>query len=302
MADNETVREDEESEQFNSMLNAAQKHVGSKEGGSSLSQAQIEAMLAENDDDVPDATGTSGPGSDNADGSSGDDTPADYADEDTAIADRLREGISADAQAAAEENEVKEKKKKEKKPKVKKEKKPLDKATLAKMLIAAAIVVALVLGYLVCLVFFTDVLKTPEEEFSIKAAAAVDSMLARGSEMYVYKAYVRNSASAEECMLYAVTMDGESEKTDMYHVVIYRDDPNKINVYYTLDTESRRYQKMHDSDDPAERILAANLKSYSDAIIAADKEIQIGTPGWIKIDCTMINKALIKPVEETAAQ
>ena len=290
MADNDTVQEDQGSDQFNSMLNAAQKHIGAQENGSSLSQAQIEAMLAEDDDDTNTA------GHDEAESSEGGaaEVPSD---EDSDIAARFREGISADSQAAAEETEKKAKKKKEKKPKVKKEKKPLDKAQIAKLLIALSIIVALVLGYLVCLVFFTDVLKSPEQEFAIKAASAVASKLDPKTEMYVYKAFVRNGASAEECMIYAITLDAEKEKTDMYHVVIYNDAPNKINVYYTIDTESREYLNLHNSDDPEDRIYASTLKSYSDAITAADKEIQIGSPSWTKIDCTIINKALKKPEE-----
>lgn len=278
------------------MLNAAQKQVGSQDGGSSLSQAQIEAMLAGEDD--ADTSGNTDEESASADADDIDYSSA--PDEDSEIADKLRENISSDAQEAAEETEAKEKKKKEKKPKEKKPKvkKPLDKAKLAKMLTAAAVIVSLVLGYLVCLVFFTDTFKTPEQEFAIKASAAVQSKLDPKSEMYVYKAFVRRDSSSEECMIYAVTMNGETEKTDMYHVVIYNDKPNMINVYYTIDTESREYLKLHNSDDPEERIYASTLKSYSDAIIAADKEIQIGTPSWVKIDCTIINKAIAKPTEE----
>ena len=295
MADNDTVQEDQGSDQFNSMLSAAQKHLGVQGGGgSSLSQAQIEAMLADDDDDT---TGTDTGVRDDASGSEGETDVS--SDEDADIAQRFRESISADSQAVADEAEKKVKKK-EKKPKVRKEKKPLDKAKLAKLLIALAVVVALVLGYLVCLVFFTDVLKTPEQEFAIKAAAAVSSKFDPKTEMYVYKAFVRRGSASEECMLYAITMDAEKEKTDMYHVVIYNDSPNTINVYYTIDTESREYLSLHNSDDPEDRIYASTLKSCSDAITAADKEIQIGSPDWTKIDCTIINKALKKP-EEAAA-
>lgn len=282
MADNENIP-DAEDEQFNSMLNAAQKHIGVHDTGS-LSQAQIEAMLA--DDDEPAEAAGGGEGADS--------------DDETSIAEKFKESISADSQAAADETEKKTKKKKEKKekkPKVKKEKKPLDKAVLAKILTAAAIVVALALGYLTSLVFFSDVIKTSDEEFSIKAAKAVSSKLDKGTEIYIYKAYVRNNSSYDECMLYAVTSMNRavnSEKTDIYHVVINRDAPNKINVYYTLDTENSEYIKMRDSDDSKLRVKASELKSYSDEIAACDKEIQINTPGWEKINCTVINKAIIE--------
>lgn len=300
MADNENAPEEKESEQFNSMLSAAQKHIGVQDGVS-LSQAQIEAMLAGDDDEAID------PGETQASEPAGTDTSSDEressetgGDDESKIAERFKEGISADSQAAADETEKKTKKKKEKKTKVKKEKKPLDKAALSKMLTTAAVIVALVLGYMICLVFFSDVIKTPNEEFSIKAAKAVCSKLAYGSEMYFYKAYVRNSASADECMLYAVTSYNRivnSEKTDIYHVVIYKDNPNKINVYYTLDTESPEYIKMRDSDDAKQRVQASNLKNYSDEIFAADKEIQINSPAWERIDCTVINKNLAEKTE-----
>ena len=289
LADNDNVNE-QSSDQFNSMLSAAQKQVGSSGGGNNgLTQAQIEAMLAVEDDDEeqPDEQSESESVGETEDG-------GEMQDEDASIADKLKEGIAADSQAAADETEAK--KKKEKKPKVKKEKKPLDKAALAKMLTAAAVVVAAVLGYLVCIVFFSDVIKTPNEEFAIKAAKAVNSNIARGTEMYVYKAYVRNGAAADECMLYAIISskrESGTEKTDMYRIVINHDSPNKINVYYTLDTESPEYIKMRDSDDEKLRIQASRLKSYSDDITAADREIQINSPEWHRIDCTVVNKGIM---------
>lgn len=286
MAEKDTNPGEQDPEQFNSMLNAAQKHVGNQNASGSLTQAQIEAMLAVNDDDEDEDDKTQ-PVSDDetemletqtADG------------EDAAIADKLREGLTADSQAAAEETEQKQKKKKEKKVKVKKEKKPMDKATLAKLLTAAAIIVAAVLGYCVCLFFFTDAIKTPAQEFAIRSAKAVNSKLSFGTEMYVYKAYVRSSKSSDECMLYAITSSKDAEKTDMYHVVIYHDQPNKINVYYTLDAENPEYIRMRDSEDEKLRIQASNLKHYSDEIVAADKEIQINSPEWVRIDSVVVNK------------
>ena len=281
--ENENVS-DQESEQFNSMLSAAQKQVGVQNTGSSLSQAQIEAMLAVNDDDEDESQSDSGSPGGN-DGEEGDGVS------DSSIADKFREGIAADSQAAADEAD-----KKKKKEKVKKEKKPLDKAKLAKMLTALAVIVALVLGYLVCLVFFTDVIKTPNEEFAIRAAKAVSSKIPAINEIYIYKAYVRNGAAADECMIYAVTTEkraSNSEKTDMYRIVISHDEPNTINVYYTLDTESAEYIKLRDSEDEKDRIRASRLKNYSDEITAADKEIQINSPDWQKINCTIINKSLM---------
>ena len=285
------------------MLNAAQKHVGAKSENASMSQSQIEAMLAD-DEEAEAVSGNSTAGND----AGGEAEPVQAvavseADEDAAIADRLREGINADAQAAAEEAEQKEKQKKEKKQKEKKEKKPLDKAAIAKIFTAAAVVVALALGYCVCLFFFADVINTSNEEFAIRAANAVNGKAAPGTELYFYKAYVRNGAAADECMLYAVISSRKPdipEKTDMYRVVINRETPNKINVYYTLDVNSPGYLEMVESGDLDKRITASNLKNYSDEIMQADKEIQINTPGWEKINCNKVNKGIIRPEETTA--
>ena len=289
------------------MLSAAQKHVGVQSGGSgALTQAQIEAMLAGEDEEEAVPAEPAAPqdsGSAEEKNKAKQEAPKAEIDEDTAIADRLREGINADAQAAADETEEKARKKKEKKPKEKKEKKPLDKGTIAKILTVAAVIVAAALGYCICLLCFTDVFKSANEEFSIKAAKAVSGNLPAGSEMYFYKAYVRNGVSSDECMLYAVTSSekkANSEKTDMYRVVINRDEPNKINVYYTLDTDNPEYINMVESGDLELRIKASNLKNYSDSIYAADKEIQINSPSWEKIDCNIINKEL-RPAEETTS-
>ncbi|MBP3857590.1 MAG: hypothetical protein IK990_18470 [Ruminiclostridium sp.] len=319
MAENEIVPEDQDSERFNSMLNAAQKQVGAKGGakpadgksGASLTQAQIEAMLAGEsfDDDNTAAAEKNDPGAAaetqtgrSAGGSEG----AEESDDDAAIADRFRNSISADSQAAAEETEKKTKKtkeKKEKKPKEKKEKKPLDPGTLAKILTAAAVVIACALGFLVNLLFFTDAIKTPNQEFSIRAANAVIKNLAPGTDIYVYKAYVRNGVSSDECMIYAVT-DSErisgSEKTEMYRVVVNHDQPNRVNVYYTLDTESPEYLKMLDSGDETMQKKAIQLKNYSDAIYSCDKEIQISSPTWEKINSNTINKALKQEKESVS--
>ena len=281
--------EDPESARFNSMLSAAKKKVVANDN--SLSQDQIEAMLSVNEPDdeseeqqkVPDSNkgksveellGMEPGEADN--------------DEDSQIADKFREGITADSQAAADDVEQRNKKKKEKKPK--KEKKTLDKATLTRIIMVAAVVVAAALGFCVSLLLFSDLIKTGAEEFSIKAANAVNSKLPINTEMYVYKAYVRSGKSADECMLYAMTSRGGKDNTDIYHVVIYHDNPGRINVYYTLDTENPEYLRMKESDNEKERVQASLLKKYSDEIEAADREIQINSPEWEKIDCTKINR------------
>ena len=303
VAENDIMTEDQESERFNSMLSAAQKQVGVPSV-----QSQIAALLEDDDDDVPSndtapgmsETGYSGESYDTGEGgqkpapSLAQIVPDD--DDDFAIADRLRQKISEDAQMAAENTEAKAKKEK----KVK-EKKPLDKAALAKILTVAAVVVAAALGYCVSLLFFTDAIKTPEQEFSIKAANAVASKLTPGNEMYFYKAYFRKNASYSECMLYGISSDGSSEKTDMYHIVVNDDLPNQINVHYTIDPDSPEFLFLLGSANEDDRTRAERLKRFSDDITEADREIQINSPGWIKIDCTVINKNVILPEVPAAA-
>lgn len=301
MADeNLNEEQDKESEQFNSMLSAAQKHVGGDGGsGGGLSQAQIEAMLAMSDDDDDDEEEESGSDDGdeeaassydddgNGDATAGDDSEGSDGEDDAAIADKFREGIAADAQAAAEETEKKSKKKKEKK---KKEKKPLDKAVLAKIVTALAVVVAAALGFCVSLLMFSDMIKTGNETFAIKAANWVNTKFPINTEFYVYRAYVRNNSSSDECLLYGLTCYEGTEKLDIYRVVIEHDGKGDVNIYYTISEDDPQYLKLKNSEEEKDRIRASQLKNYSDTIYASDKEIQINKPEWEKINCSLINK------------
>lgn len=300
--ENLNEEQDKESEQFNSMLNAAQKQVGADGGdaGSSggLTQAQIEAMLAMSDDEDEDESdggdeeaASSYEDESNSEAGSSDESDGDSAggddDDDSAIADKFREGIAADAQAAAEATEEKSKKKKEKK---KKEKKPLDKAVLAKIVTALAVVVAAALGFCVCLLFFSDFIKTGNETFAIRSANWVNSKFQPNTEFYVYRAYVRNNSSSDECMLYGLTCYKGNETLDMYRVVFDHGGSGDVIIYYTIDENDPEYIKLKNSEEEKDRIRASYLKNCSDIIYASDKEIQINKPEWEKINCSLINK------------
>lgn len=307
-------------EHFNSMLSAAQKQVGvntpeepeeesqsSGGGAGKLSQAQIEAMLALNSDTFS-SSDSEEQGNEGADeqqsgqpgaevSSEGSEEPAPVQDEDADIADRFRAQIDAERQENAEgeaapgEGEAAgDGKKKKKKEKVPKEKKPIDPVTLWRILTVAAAVVALALGFCICLLMFTDVIKSGNEQFAIKAANAVNSKLRINTEFYVCKAYVNNGTLADECMLYGYTCYEGEEKMDMYRVVVEKAAPTIVNVYYTIDENSYEYKAMKSSADSKDRIKASQLKYHSDAILDADREIQINSPNWEKIDCAMLNK------------
>ncbi len=316
-----------EDEQFNSMLSAAQKQVGvspaaeeppadDQPGGGSgkLSQAQIEAMLALNTDTFEAAsgaeqgeggdeeTGDDGTARDIGDGGdTGEGQPAPEPDEDTEIAEKFRAQLDAEKQDNAEpeaggeaeepaDGKGKKKAKKDKAPKEAKEKKPIDPVMLWRMLTVGAAVVALALGFCICLLFFTDTIKSGNEQFAIRAANAVYSKLPLNTELYVYRAYVHNGTLSDECMLYGLTSYGGDAKTDIYRVVVEKSSPSIVNIYYTVDDDSPEYNAMKNSSDSKKRIQASQLKSHSDDIYAADRQIQIKNPKWEKIDCALINR------------
>lgn len=334
MDDNDNIVDEAENERFNSMLNAAQKHVGASQddssgdqagggltaGGGKLSQAQIEAMLALNtsgggfgDDEPPEDSGPeTGPvGAPEPEHPKAE--PELPKDEDQLIAEKLREGLAAEMQpqesepeAPAGEENGKKKAKKEKKPKGEKapkepkgkteaaaegetEKPPRDTSLLSKIITIAAAVVSLALGFCICLLMFTDFIKSGNEQFAIKAANAVNSKLKLNTEFYVYKAYVWNRELSDECMIYALTSYGGEDKMDIYRVVVEHSSPI-VNVYYTISEDDESYLRMKESDDSKIRIQASVKKQYSDTIYAADREIQINAPKWQKINCTVINK------------
>lgn len=336
MADNgikteeDIYSEDEASSQFSSMLNAAAKKLSEENAASAvkvsedsadssdspantvksssgvLSQEEIERLLMEDDEPqsgeeaqpAPEKREEAGQQENRMENEAEpvkelDDiaySPFEESDDTEQIASMLTAGF---------EDSEDEPKKEAAAPK-KKEKKPPNKALIHIIATVGAVIVALALGFCVSMLIFSDFIKSSGESFAIKAANAVNSQLEVNSELYVYKAYYKAGAASDECLLYGVVSYGGETKTDMYRVVINHDKPNIINVYYTLDENNESYIAMKNSEDEKERIQASVLKNYSDTIIQADREIQINSPAWEKIDCTKINRGINSKQVKTA--
>lgn len=275
--------EDLESQQFNSMLNAAKKHVGITDGDqSSDSHAQdaLEALL--NDDDDDETSGASGENGGEGASSSG---------EGEASSDGSEgEGAEAGTDGEGEEASGKKGKKKKKEPKPKKERKPINKVLIKRLIIVATVIIALCVGFLAPLIMFTDFIKTDSEKFAITAANAVNSRLRLNTEFYVYRCYVSKGAAAEECMLYGLTSYGGVEKLDIYRVVVENDDPETINIYYTVDVNSEEFQKQLNSSNAEDRIQAAQRQYHNDETMQRDTLIKEGSEDWEKVDCAVVNR------------
>lgn len=165
-----------------------------------------------------------------------------------------------------------------------------------------AVVVALALGFCVSLLMFGNVIKTPEENFAIKAANAVNSKLNVNENLCVYKAYVRLGSAVDECILYAITDYKDVVSATKYRIVINKDNENVINIYYTVDETSEEYLAMKNSEDPEVRIQASVLKNYSDSIEDAHREISIGTPSWKSVDISEINSNITSKQTKNTAE
>ena len=151
------------------------------------------------------------------------------------------------------------------------------------------VIAAFAAGFTACLFINTDIIKSDGEKLAIKSANAYNSSLPLNSELCIYNAYVRNSTASDECMLYTFTEYMGTRTTKICRVVIEKDDPDTINLYYIIDPESPTYLAMKTSDDPSERIRASILRNYSDLTEAADKDIRSGSEEWTRIDCSKIN-------------
>ncbi len=182
------------------------------------------------------------------------------------------------------------KKKKEKKPKGKKAKEPKEKKPLPAFVITLlCVVVVAALGFCSALFFFGDLFPTAQESFAVTAANAVNSKLNVNEKLCVYKAYVKQAGTTEECILYAIIDYNDTVSVTRYRVVFDRNTPNVINIYYPVDETSQAYLDMKNSDDPQTRVQASVLKNYSDTIEAAHREILIGSPAWVEVDISKIN-------------
>lgn len=194
------------------------------------------------------------------------------------------DGENAPASAPAPKKK-KEKKSREKKTKEPKEKKPIPAFVIA--LLCA--VVAAALGFFSALLFFGDLFPTAQESFAVTAANAVNSKLNVNEKLCVYKAYVKQVGSTQECILYSIIDYNDTVSVTRYRVVFDRNTPNVINIYYPVDETSKEYLDMKNSDDPQTRVQASVLKNYSDTIDAAHREILIGSPAWTEVDISKIN-------------
>ena len=154
----------------------------------------------------------------------------------------------------------------------------------------AGAVIACAAGFAASLIMNTDLIKSDNEEFAIKAANAFNSSLPINSELCVYRAYVRKSTSLDECILYTMNEYGGQLQTKICRVVVEHDKPDILNLYYVIDPESDSYLAMKNSADPKLRIEASLLKNYSDQIEASDVEIHTSkTSEWEQVDCSKIN-------------
>ncbi|MGN0657599.1 MAG: hypothetical protein ACI4KR_12500 [Ruminiclostridium sp.] len=327
--------EDESSSQFSSMLNAAAKKLSEENAASAsaatpvqanetsdsssdspantvksssgvLSQEEIERLLAE--DNEPQSAGEAQPAPEKKGEPEPQENRAEY---EANHAQELEDAAYSPLEEADDTEKIasmltagfddsEEEPKKEAPAPKKKEKKPPNKAIIHVIATVAAVIVALALGFCVSMLMFSDFIKSGGESFAIKAANAVNSQLAVNSELYIYKAYYKAGTASDECLLYGVVSYGGETKTDMYRVVINHDKPNIINVYYTLDEDNESYIAMKNSEDEKVRIQASVLKNYSDTIMQADKEIQINSPAWEKIDCTKVNRGINSQQIKTA--
>lgn len=201
---------------------------------------------------------------------------------------------------------VKEKKVKEKKPKKVKEPKlkiPKDKpekGSVSFVVTLIAVLVSAALGFFVSLLIFGDIFQTDEEKFAVMAANSVNSTLNVNEQLFVYKSYVSMGSGTDECIIYAVKDYKEKISATKYRVVVNKNNPGVINIYYQIDETSEEYLAMKNSDDDEVRIQASVLKNYSDSIEAAHREIIIGSPKWVKIDISEINSNITSQQSRTA--
>ena len=296
---------DVEEEEFNDLLSEANMKLSeeaenapsAQNGNISISQSQIYALLNGN---VVDLTGL-----DAAIAQAGAKEAAKVAE--NAHTEPAKETSSEEKEEAGSkaEESAPEKQKKAKKEKPLKQKNTSGNGSISMAVTLAAAAVALALGFCIAMLIFMDAPQTKEEKFALKSANALNSLLEVNERLFVYDAYVRMGAAADECILYAITEFDDVVTPAKYRITVNKTDENTINIYYTLDETSPEYIAMRDSSDPEIRIQASVLKNYSDEIEAAHREISIGTPSWVAVDISEINSNLTsvksRTVENAAA-
>lgn len=289
---------DEEDEEFNDLLSEANMKLSEESEAStdenkniSISQSQIDALL---DGNVVDLTGLDAAISKAGEKEEKKQSEIDFNPEEK---DSSSESKKYNTDGIAEN--APEKKPKEKKTVKTKPKNTAEKSGLSMIVTVAAAAVSLALGFCIAMFIFMDAPQTKEEAFAVRSANALNSILEVNERLFVYDAYVRMGTAIDECILYTITEFDDKVKPSKYRITVNKSDENTINIYNTLDESSPEYITMCNSDDPEIRIQASILKNYSDEIEAAHREISIGTPSWVNVDISEINRNITSVQSKT---
>lgn len=295
----DTYEEDEDN--FNALLNEANKKLG-EDGSAVTNNLAISDKIGDLlDGNVVDLTPEDKPDPVPAPAPAPASAPARKPAAEPAKAEEVAPEEPPKEGKPVKEKKVKEKKpKKVKEPKLKIPKEKSEKGSVSFVITLIVAVVSLALGFFVSLFMFGDIFQTEEEKFAIMAANSVNSKLNVNEQLFVYKAYVNFGAASDECVIYAVKDYKERVFATKYRVVVNKNSPGVINIYYQIDENSEEYLAMKNSEDDEVRIQASILKNYSDSIEAAHREILIGSPKWIKVDISEINSNINSQQSRTA--
>ena len=157
-----------------------------------------------------------------------------------------------------------------------------------------AVVLALVIGcgagFFGKMFFFPDLVVPGCQGFAQDSAKAVLTAISgRSSNFYVLKAYVKEGATAKQCLIRGIYDDGSGEAVPQwYRIKVENGSEDMVHVYIELDLEE--YQTLKNSEVEGDRIKAAMLSSIQEETNRCVDEIDSGA--WTEANAAAINNAL----------
>ena len=185
------------------------------------------------------------------------------------------------------------------KPEKKKREKSDDSAPKSKKTSSGAVIVWIVVmtiigavaGFFLHAFLFGEKQQGGDYAFAEKAAVGLQGSFENGETLYVFDAYVKNTAAGTECVIYGGIKYGTGDIENQWiRFVTENSKPDLMNVYYELDEDY--YYQLKNSGEAENSIIASVLKNYDTTLKEHIEEIKSGDLRWVKVDENALNETL----------
>ena len=152
-------------------------------------------------------------------------------------------------------------------------------------------IIGAVAGFFLHALLFGEKQQGGDYAFAEKAATGLQSSFENGESLYIFDAYVKNTAAGTECVIYGGIKYGTGDMENQWlRFMVENTNPDLMNVYYELNEEY--YYQLKNSGEAENAIIASVLKNYDNTLKEHIEEIKSGDQRWTRVDENALNEKL----------